>query len=172
MAEIGMKDSNGYIYRTGLGQDSHRFLTEESSKPCLLGGIVFEEAPGFSADSDGDIILHAICHAISTLTGVNVMMTIARDLCSKDGITDSQVYVEKALELMKDQQIVHVAVALEGRRPRISDKIVQITEQLAKILKIEKNQIGITCTTGEGLTDFGCGDGMQCFCIITTKQRV
>ena len=56
--------------RTGLGQDSHRFIDPESSKPCILGGVVFEGVPGLSANSDGDVIFHAICNAITSLTGV------------------------------------------------------------------------------------------------------
>ena len=30
------------IYRTGLGQSSHRFLPSDSSKPCMIGGIMFD----------------------------------------------------------------------------------------------------------------------------------
>jgi 2-C-methyl-D-erythritol 2,4-cyclodiphosphate synthase len=67
-------------YRTGLGQDSHRFLPEESSKPCLLAGLVFEDAPGMASDSDGDVIFHAICNAISSVTGVQILGGIAHDL--------------------------------------------------------------------------------------------
>ena len=29
--------------RTGIGQDSHRFLPPDSAKPCIIGGIIFNE---------------------------------------------------------------------------------------------------------------------------------
>ena len=40
---------------------------------------------------------------------------------------------------------------------------------IARILNIKENEVGITATTGEGLTDFGRGKGISVFCVITTK---
>ena len=78
------------IFRTGIGQDSHKFFSEKTSKPCILGGIVFEEAPGIEANSDGDFVYHAICNAISSVTTVPILGGIAHELFVKDGITDSE----------------------------------------------------------------------------------
>lgn len=154
-------------YRTGLGQDSHRFLSSESSKPCVIGGVVFEGVPGLDAESDGDIVFHALCNAITSLTGVPILGGVARDLCRKDGITDSQVYLEKALDTLQGQKIVHVAISIEGKRPHFEKHIPKMRGKVAEALKISAECVGISATTGDGLTDFGCGDGLQCFCIIT-----
>src|SRR3990167_4155946 len=89
--------------RVGIGKDSHRFLPPDSSKPCTLGGVIFDEVPGLAADSDGDVIFHAICNAMTSLTSVPILGEIAIELCHKDGITDSSVYVEKALETLGKQ---------------------------------------------------------------------
>ena len=43
-------------------------------------------------------------------------------------------------------------------------------EKIASILSLEISQVGITVTSGDGLTDFGCGDGIQCFTALTTKS--
>ena len=88
------------IVRTGIGQDSHKFLGEESSKPCIIGGILFDDVPGFKANSDGDIVLHAICNAISSLTGKIILGKVADELLAKDGITDSSVYLKAAMETL------------------------------------------------------------------------
>ena len=41
--------------------------------------------PGFNANSDGDVVLHAICNAITSLTGVSEFSEqLADDLCLKD----------------------------------------------------------------------------------------
>ncbi len=158
------------IFRTGIGQDSHRFLTDESSKRCIVAGVIFEDVPGLDADSDGDVVYHAICNAITTLSGVPILGGIARDLCRKDGITDSQVYLERALLTLGRQQIVHVALSIEGKRPYFEEKIEQMKRKIASVLNIGVSAVGITATSGDGLTDFGCGDGLQCFCVITTVQ--
>lgn len=157
--------------RTGIGQDSHRFLPENTSKPCILAGLIFEEVPGFMANSDGDVIFHCICNAISSVTGELILGKRADELLEKDGITDSQVYLEEALKTLGPQKITHVALTLEGSRPKIIKHIPALRENIARVMLLEVSQVGLTATTGEGLTDFGCGDGVQCFCVITTASE-
>lgn len=159
------------LFRTGIGQDSHRFLPADSAKPCIIAGIIFDQVPGFNANSDGDVVFHAICNAITSLTGVLILGAIADDLCLKDGITDSAVYLREALKTLGKQKITHIAVTLEGKKPRFKEKIQEMRESIAAVMKLDVSQIGITATSGEGLTDFGCGDGVQCFAIVTTMEE-
>ncbi len=158
------------MFRTGIGQDSHRFLPPDSSKPCVIAGMFFDDVPGFNANSDGDVVFHAICNAISSLTGELVLGAIADDLCLKDGITDSEIYLKEALKTLKKQQITHVALTIEGKRPNFKNKIPLMRSNIARVLGLGINQVGITATSGEGLTDFGCGDGVQCIAIVTTQE--
>lgn len=158
------------VYRTGLGKNSHRFLSKESSKPCVIGGVIFDGVPGLLSESDGDVIFHAICNAITSLTHVPILGVVARDLCKKNGITDSKVYLEKALETLKSQKISHVALTLEGKTPRFQSKIDLLRESVASALRLSLGQVGITAISGEGLTDFGCGEGIECVCVLTTCE--
>lgn len=157
--------------RTGIGQDSHRFLPDDSSKPCIIAGLIFENAPGLSADSDGDVVLHAICNAITSVTHIPILGGIAIELCHKHGITDSSVYLAKALETLGKQRIEHIALTIEGKRPRLQARTLEMREKVASLIGLGLDQIGITSTSGDGLTDFGCGEGLQCFCIITTVEN-
>lgn len=158
------------LYRAGIGQCGHRFLPGDSSKPCIVAGMIFEGVPGLDSDSDGDVVFHAMCNAITSLTSIPILNGIARELCRKDGITDSQVFLEKALLSLKPQKIVHVSITIEGKRPRFEDMIELMQAKIAEVIGIEPKQVGITYTSGEGLTDFGCGDGLQCFALITTME--
>lgn len=156
--------------RTGIGQDSHRFLSADSSKPLVIGGVIFDDHPGFNANSDGDIVFHAICNAITSLTGVLVMGGLADELLEKDGITDSEVYLKEALKTLGKKQITHVALTIEAKRPRLKERIHEIRESIARAMDLTVEDVGITATSGEGLTDFGCGDGAMCFCVMTTME--
>lgn len=156
--------------RTGIGQDSHRFLPLDTVKPCIMGGLIFEDTPGFNANSDGDVVLHAICNAISSLTGILILGDIADNLCLKDGITDSEIYLLEALKTLKNQKITHVAISIEGKRPKLKERLLEMRENIARIMSLQISQVGITATSGEGLTDFGCGDGVQVFALITTED--
>lgn len=156
--------------RTGIGQDSHRFLSTDSSKPCVIAGIIFEGVPGLSANSDGDVVIHAICNAITSLTGILILGGIADELCLKDGITDSETYLKKGMEMLVSQKITHVAATIEAKKPAFKKHLQAMRANLARIMDLDISQVGITATSGEGLTDFGCGDGIQCFVIVTTEE--
>lgn len=156
--------------RTGIGQDSHRFLPQGSTKPCVIAGCIFEDVPGFLANSDGDIVYHAICNAITSVTGVLILGGIADELCLKDGITDSEVYLKEAVNVLGVQRVTHVAVTIEGKKPSFKAHLMTMRKNIARVMGLDISQVGITATSGEGLTDFGCGDGAQCFAIITTEE--
>jgi len=161
--------SSGRI-RVGIGKDSHRFLPPDSSKPCTLGGVIFDEVPGLAADSDGYVIFHAICNAMTSLTSVPILGGIAIELCHKDGITDSSVYVEKALETLGKQRIEHVALAIEGKKPHFQSRIDEVRTKVAATLKIQLHQVGMTATSGDGLSEYALGNGIECLCILTTCE--
>ncbi|CUI15872.1 2-C-methyl-D-erythritol 2,4-cyclodiphosphate synthase [Candidatus Protochlamydia naegleriophila] len=158
--------------RTGIGQDSHRFLPIDSSKLCIIGGLIFDDAPGFNANSDGDVVFHAICNAITSLTGVLILGDIADDLCLKDGITDSEVYLLEAMKTLGRQRVTHVAVTIEAKKPKFKHRLLDLRKNIARVMKLDVSQVGVTATSGEGLTDFGCGDGVQAFAIVTTVESV
>lgn len=157
-------------FRVGIGQDSHRFVAPDSTKPCILGGVLFEEALGLKANSDGDVILHAICNAISSLTGEIILGKVADEMLAKDGITDSSLYLKAALQTLGMQVITHVAITIEAKRPKFLGRLDTMRAHIAELLGIEMSQVGITATSGELLTAFGRGEGIQAFCILTTTS--
>lgn len=151
--------------RVGLGQDSHRFVAE-GDKPLVLGGVLIPDCPGLAGNSDADVILHAICNAISSVTGQVVLGPVTDKLC-KQGITDSAAYVEHSLKTLGDLKLSHVAVSLECRRPKMLAHIDPMRASIAKILGLTVADVGITATSGEGLTAFGRGEGIQALVIVT-----
>lgn len=155
-------------FRTSIGQDSHGF-SKESTKPLILGGVIFE-GKSLSANSDGDVILHAITNAISGITGVNILGDIADKMCKK-GIIDSKEYLKEGLKYL-NFQIVNLSISIECKTPKISPKITEMRESIATLLNITPDKVGITATTGEGLTPFGQGLGIQSFCILTVKSSL
>lgn len=156
-------------FRTGLGQDSHRFLdAPDPHRPLLLGGIVFDGLP-LNGNSDADVVLHAVTNAVSSVTGVNVIGKLADDMC-RAGITDSAEYLRVALQHLGALQISHLALSIECLRPKISPQIEVMKARLAELLGITPRDIGITATTGEGLTGMGRGEGVQVLAILTVYE--
>ena len=156
--------------KASIGQDSHRFDFQEKEKPCILGGVVFENTPALSANSDGDVVLHAVTNAVSGITCRNILGKTADDMC-KAGITDSREYLKVALADLKALGLVitHLSISIECQTPKISPKVEEMRASISQILKIAPNQVGITATTGEQLTDCGSGKGISVFCILTVE---
>lgn len=153
--------------KIGIGQDSHKFDFENEDKKLVLGGVIFDDHPPLAANSDGDVILHSITNAISGITCVNILGKISDDLCLNQGITDSSIYLKEALKYLRNSKIFHISISIECKTPKITPRINDIRKNLSKLLSLSENCIGITATTGEGLTEFGKGNGVQVFCIVT-----
>lgn len=158
------------MFLTAIGQDSHRFETEDSKKPLIMGGITIDGCVGLAGNSDADVVLHAITNAISGISCTNILGKISDDLCLKDGIKDSKVYLMKAIETLTLCHIVHVSVSIEARRPHLSAIIPSMRTSIASLLGLSTDHVGITATTGEGLTSFGRGEGIQVFALITVEK--
>lgn len=153
--------------KVAIGQDSHRIDYEDTRKKLILGGIDFEENYSLSANSDGDVVLHAITNAVSGITCKNILGKVADNMC-QNGITDSEEYLKEALKYL-DEKIIHLSISIECKTPKISPKIEKMRENIARILNIDENSIGITATTGEGLTECGKGNGIAVFACITVE---
>jgi len=154
--------------KTGIGQDSHTFDTV-NSKPLILGGVEFDHPQGLSGNSDADVILHSVTNAISSITGKNILGAKADVLCQQ-GITDSAEYLKLALNDLNDWRIEHIAISIECLVPKISPQIETLKSSLAKLVNTQIDNIGITATTGEGLTAFGRGEGIQVLSIVTVSK--
>ncbi|HIT71522.1 MAG TPA: 2-C-methyl-D-erythritol 2,4-cyclodiphosphate synthase [Candidatus Scatovivens faecipullorum] len=153
--------------KVAIGQDSHRIDYNNKEKKLILAGVEFKEDFSILANSDGDVVFHAITNAISGITCKNILGKISDDMC-KNGIIDSEVYLREALKYL-DEKIVHLSISIECKIPKISPKIEEMRKNIARVLNVEENCIGITATSGEGLTEFGKGNGISVFTILTVE---
>ncbi len=160
------------MFKVGIGQDSHPFLKRGNEK-CVLGGVTIDDSPGLMGESDGDVIIHALCASIEQALGRKNFSTYSGDMC-KEGITDSKEYLKVAVSHMKemDYKINNVGISVECKTPKILPIEDEIKQNLAPILETDTNNIGINATTGEGMTAFGRGEGVQVFVIISLIKEI
>ena len=156
--QCGIK--GGILLKVAIGQDSHRIDYQNKSKKLILGGIEFEKEYSLQGNSDADVILHSITNAVSGITCKNIIGEVSDDMC-KNGITDSEEYLKESLKYLENR-IIHLSISIECKVPKITPKIEEMRKNIARILNITENQIGITATTGEGLTEFGKGNRNKC----------
>lgn len=161
------------MFRVGLGQDSHGFVTGKEDKPLILGGVEVSAKGGLKGNSDADVILHSICNAISSAIGTDSLSTWADDMCFKKGIKDSARYVEYIFNkaVLLKYSVVNISISVEAKRPRLkTDAVSQIKRRIASLLRITPEQVGLTFTSGEDLTAFGRGRGIQVLTIVNIVQ--
>ncbi len=153
-------------FRVGIGQDSHVF--EEDIMGLVIGGITLNDYKKLQANSDGDVILHAVFNAISQAIGENSLGFYADEVCEK-GVKDSKKYLEPLLKKLKKEKfrLNSLGIMIECKVPKIDPIGPQLKKSLSKILEIDGRRIGITATSGENLTAFGSGLGIQCFAIVS-----
>ena len=156
--------------KCAIGQDSHAF-TQKLGKPLLLGGVNIIGGQPLKGNSDADVILHALTNAVSGITGVNILGTIADEMCIKDNITDSSMYVKEALKYLQNYRIIHASFSVECLTPKLEKYIDEIRANIADLLAIDISSVGLTAHTGEELTLFGRGKGIMCTCIITVENK-
>src|SRR3989344_1953336 len=100
-------------FRIGFGQDSHKF-SQNRSRKLILGGYIVPNEIGMEANSDGDLILHALFNAISSAIGLKSLGHYADPMLER-GITDSREYLKTILEKLKEKnlRINNVSISIE-----------------------------------------------------------
>lgn len=157
--------------RVGLGQDSHRF-SDDPRRPLVLGGVQVPDHAGLDGNSDADVVLHALCRALEQAIGKDSFSRYADEM-SRRGIQDSSAYVEVARSHVEQAgyRIGNVGITIEGSRPRIDPIRAQMKRSIAAMLGIAEDEVGISPSTGEDLSAFGRGEGIQVFAIVSLDKR-
>jgi len=156
------------LVRIGYGTDSHTF-EDTGDKPLVLGGVKLGERNGLKANSDGDVILHALFNAVSQACGGESLGYYADNLCKK-GITDSKEYIKVVLKMVSEigYKINNIGIMVEAKKPRISfGDNKKMKQSIARLAGITENDVGITFTSGEGLTAFGRGEGVLAQAVVS-----
>jgi len=158
------------MIRVGIGQDSHRFM-RKGKKRLVLGGVIIPDEEGLEGNSDGDVVLHAIFNALSQAIGKRSIGVYSDKMC-RQGIKDSREYLKLALKMVKGSgyRINNIGVTIEAKKPRIEPYVGDMKKSIADILMVTQDMIGITATSGEDLTAFGKGMGIQVFAIATVVR--
>lgn len=165
------------MFRIGIGQDSHKFINKSDEnnkeKKLVLGGKIIEGEKGLKAHSDGDVIIHAIMAALLGAIGGRSLGHYFSDKDETKQGTSSTEYLKEVRNMVKEKgfAIHNIDVMVECKRPKIEPHVDDMKNNIAKILKIKKDQIAIKAHSGEGLTSFGKGKGIYATAIALVEKK-
>lgn len=152
-----------YDYNIGFGEDTHRFARFDKRKPIILGGLTLDEELTIEADSDGDIVLHALYDALSSAIGEKPLGSFADEACAQ-GSKDSASYIRHILEIMDAHSytICNVAIHIEAKQPHLKQYHDAIQASIGKLLYMQPNSIGLVYETGDNVSDISRNNGIRC----------
>ncbi|MFH1849655.1 MAG: 2-C-methyl-D-erythritol 4-phosphate cytidylyltransferase [archaeon] len=151
----------------GYGEDSHRF----SDRPGLVLGGVKIHGNRLMAHSDGDVVLHSLFNAISGAMGGRSIGHYFPDNEEANLNRDSSEFFRLIREMLKShgRTVSNISISIEAGKPRIEPFTGQMKESIAALLGMDMGRIGITATSGEGLTPFGRGEGIRAASYVSLK---
>jgi 2-C-methyl-D-erythritol 4-phosphate cytidylyltransferase/2-C-methyl-D-erythritol 2,4-cyclodiphosphate synthase len=147
--------------RVGTGFDVHRF---DPSRPLVLGGVRFEEAPGLAGHSDADVVLHAAMDAVLGAAGLG---DIGEHFPPDDGRYEGAASTDLARQVAgllerRGLGIVNLDLTVLAEVPKIRGRVDRMRETIAACLATEPARIGVKATTLEGLGALGRREGIAC----------
>jgi len=136
--------------RIGYGWDSHEF---EAGIPLKIGGVKLPHPKGLGGHSDGDVLLHALTDALLGALAAPDIGALFPPSDPKWKGADSAVFLKEALQrtLAAGYRIANVDSTLILAAPKIGPHAAAIRENVAKLLGISADCVGLKAKTPEGL---------------------
>ena len=158
--------------RVGLGYDVHKLVED---RDLILGGVKVPHTLGFLGHSDADVLVHAIMDA---LLGAAALGDIGKHFPDTDMQykgADSMKLMARVRELIEEKGYVieNIDATIIAQKPKLRPYIDQMEENIAKVLRIERDQINVKATTEERLGFTGREEGMaaQAICSLATMYE-
>ena len=145
--------------RLGFGFDAHRFGTTGA---CVLGGVVFPEAPALLGHSDGDALFHALADAVlGAMAAPDLGSLFPSGDESLRGAASGR-FLRRAVEIAAAGGYApgQADLTVIGERPRLAPRRQAVRESVAAVLGTPPGALGLKATTTDGLGFPGRGEGL------------
>ncbi len=161
--------SNKQEYRFGIGFDCHKLV---EGRKLILGGVEIAHDKGLLGHSDADVLTHAIMDAMLSACALRDIGYHFPDTDQKYKGANSIELLEQVIIILKDKGYVvdSISASIMAEKPKLLKIIPTITNNLASVLSIAPDKIGITATTLEGLGFVGREEGICVHATATIKN--
>jgi 2-C-methyl-D-erythritol 2,4-cyclodiphosphate synthase len=144
------RPTTGPSTRIGYGFDSHEF---QPGIPLKIGGVALAHDKGLGGHSDGDVLLHAITDALLGAVAAPDIGALFPPSDPKWKGADSVVFIREALKRVRDAGygVANMDASLILAAPKIGPHAVAIRTQVAQLLGVHVDCVGLKAKTPEGL---------------------
>lgn len=150
--------------RFGMGYDVHQLV---ENRKLIIGGVDIPYEKGLLGHSDADVLLHAISDA---LLGAAALGDIGKHFPDTDPRykgADSLKLLEEVGNLLAEKGYVvgNVDATIVAQKPKMLPHIPQMRENIARVLRVDIDQINVKATTEEHLGFTGSGQGISSYAV-------
>jgi 2-C-methyl-D-erythritol 2,4-cyclodiphosphate synthase len=151
--------------RIGSGFDVHAFADGDH---LMLGGVRIAHDRGVAAQSDGDVLLHALCDALLGALALGDIGTHFPPTDPRWRGADSRVFLRHCASLVKGQgwRLGNADLTVICERPKIGPHAAAIREAIATELEVEIEQVSVKATTTEQLGFTGRKEGIAAQAVV------
>ena len=155
--------------RVGFGFDVHLLVPD---RELWLGGIQFEHELGLLGHSDADVLIHAICDALLGAANMRDIGYHFPDNAGEFKNIDSKFLLAKTVDLIatKGYQVGNVDATVCAERPKLMARIPEMQEVLAKLMKVDVDDVSIKATTTEKLGFTGREEGISAYATVLIEK--
>lgn len=145
----------------GTGYDLHK-LTE--GRKLILGGVEIPSTKGLLGHSDADVVLHAVMDALLSAASLKDIGNQFPDTDNKYKDISSVTLLKHVLGMLAEikMNVKNISVVIQAEKPRINPYVPKMKTTIAKLLNISEDDVGITCTTLEGVGLIGREEAIGC----------
>lgn len=145
----------------GTGYDLHK-LTE--GRKLILGGVEIPSTKGLLGHSDADVVLHAVMDALLSAASLKDIGNQFPDTDNKYKDISSVTLLKHVLGMLAEikMNVKNISVVIQAEKPRITPYVSKMKTTIAKLLSISEDDVGITCTTLEGVGLIGREEAIGC----------
>ena len=158
--------------RIGNGYDIHRL---KKGRNLIIGGIQLKHPDNLGLDghSDADVLIHSIMDALLGALSLGDIGKFFPPSEEKWKDADSLFLLAKVIELIRKEgwEINNIDNVIVAERPKIKPHVELMKENIAKILGIDVNLIGIKATTNEKMGPEGREEGISCRSVVLLQKK-
>jgi 2-C-methyl-D-erythritol 2,4-cyclodiphosphate synthase len=156
-------------YRIGSGYDFHPF---QEGRRLFLGGVEIPHEKGLKGHSDADAALHALCDALLGAAGLSDIGSYFPDTDPRYQGISSLLLLEKVYRLVRGKGFkpVNVDLTIIAEEPRIKPHADAMKANIARVLKLAVDEIGLKATTMEGLGTVGRREGLAAQAVVLLRK--
>ncbi|MCH8325709.1 MAG: 2-C-methyl-D-erythritol 2,4-cyclodiphosphate synthase [Bacteroidetes bacterium] len=157
-------------FRIGNGFDVHAFA---EGRKLILGGVEIPYEKGLIGHSDADVLLHAITDALLGALALGDLGKHFPDSDEEFKDADSSILLIKVYDLVRTKNYIlsNVDSILMMEKPKVSPYVLQMRQNIAKVLNVDIDRISVKATTTEGLGFTGRSEGIAASAVVLLNKE-